>query len=99
MVGVIFIVVEVERQRGVFDPSGFVYEIHLDAPFLIHLNKLRKLCDTATAATRKALDAWHTASEQAAGALVALEKDPLESFKIPKLVEMRKVFAAPAAKV
>jgi hypothetical protein len=33
------------------------------------------------------------------GQLVALEQNPLEALKIPKLVKVREVFAAPAAQV
>jgi hypothetical protein len=33
------------------------------------------------------------------GALVALEKHPLEAFEVPKLVKVGEVLSAPAAKV
>jgi hypothetical protein len=53
VVCVFLVVVDVERQRRVFNPSSFVHEIHLDAPLLEHLHQLRELGDAAAAPGEK----------------------------------------------
>jgi hypothetical protein len=100
MVGVLFVVIDMEHKGGVFCPHRFVNKFHSDALALVHLNQMRKLRDPAAGINSRECQSTRGVSDDAAQrVLVALKKDPLEAFKKPKLVVVREILSTPAAQV